>query len=181
MLLGLGLIGLGHNLVSRTVKGLSRLIFGPHDIENTVSQRLIHISEDIKHKPVTPIEIFTLLVDTHPELQAEIKQKYGKPYADLPVIQKKQVTESYEEQLRVIGLTEEINNGNIRPSLAGFIISHQLDEKLPDYQDFKALFNMPAARIKDRPQDMVQDYGESAYAKRLLAERAEGSPSKSLH
>jgi|GEM_PF-5589356 len=177
MVIGLGLAGLGHNLVARTVRGIGKMIFGDHDIDNSVSQRLIKISHEIKQKPVAPVEVFNLLADTHPELQSEIKQTYGKNYADLPVIQKKQVAEAYEEQYRIIGLTEEINNGNIRPSMAGFILSHHLDPQLPDYQDYQSLFTKPVSKISDNA--LASD--DATHTKRLLAERGEPTPSKSLH
>ncbi len=57
MVLGLGLTGLAHNLIAQSVRGIGKMIFGATDVDNTVSQRLIRISQEIKHSPVVATDV----------------------------------------------------------------------------------------------------------------------------
>ena len=181
MALGLGLIGFGYTAIAKTVKATSQAIFGSHEVDNSVNQRLIRIAEEIKENPVNPIEIFGLFVDADPMLQSRIQAQFKARYADLPVIQKKQVVEAFEPELRVISLTESINKGEVKPSLVGFIAGGFADDSLPGVKKYASLFEKPVEKIADRSFEMAEDTNLSDHRTRLLAEREMAAANKSLH
>ena len=181
MALGLGLIGFGYTAIAKTVKATSQAIFGSHEVDNSVNQRLIRIAEEIKENPVNPIEIFGLFVDADPQLQSRIQTQFKARYADLPVIQKKQVVEAFEPELRVISLTDSINKGEIKPSLVGFIAGEYSGESLPAIRKYESLFEKPVEKISDRSFEMAENTNLSDHRSRILAERELAAVNKSLH
>lgn len=181
-ILGLGLIGFGHTLVAKTVKTTSQAMFGVHEMDNSVHQKLMRIGEEIKEKPVSPIEIFGLCVESDPLLKSKIQYSFKADYADLPVLQKKQVVEKFEPELRIIALTEAINAGAIKPSFAGLIAGGFRNDALPGYGQYRALFTCPAATVSDKPFEVASnDINLAEHRKRVLEQREAAAANKSLH
>ena len=179
--LGLGLVGFGYTAIAKTVKATSQTIFGSHETDNTVNQRLIRIAEEIKEKPVNPIEIFGLFVDANPSLQDRIQHQFKTRYADLPVIQKKEVLEVFEPEFRTISLTNALNKGDIKPSLVGFIASGDAGKLLPAYRQYAALFEKPLETLSEQSFALAENVNLSDHRTRLLAEREMANANKSLH
>ena len=182
MVFGLGLIGFGYTAIAKTVRAAAHEIFGAHDTEHTVSQHMIRIGEEIKEKPVTPVELFSLFVDANPTLQERIQTEYHAKFSDLPVIQKTNVVEAFEPEMRVIALTNAINNGDIKPSFVGFIAGGHADQRLPDFTTYKAMFDKPVDTIPDLPYELAaSDVNLSGHRTRLIAEREMAAANKAIH
>lgn len=154
LVLGLGLAGLGYNLISQGVQALGKMMFGGHEhkIENGVHQRMMSLAEDIKKEPASAVEVFGLIAQAKPALQEGIVKRFGHHYDHLTVLQKKQAVELFEPQVRAIALTEAINAGEITPALAGFIITGNCGKELPGYDKYKALFQSPPAQLSANEQ-----------------------------
>jgi hypothetical protein len=182
MIFGLGLIGFGYTAVARTVKAGVEAAFGSHDTSKSINQHLIRICEEIKERPVTPVEIFGLLAESNPKLQERIQQDYHCKFNDLPVIQKTNVVEAFEPELRVIALTNAINKGEIKPSFVGFVAGGHADERLHDFGKYQAMFDKPVEKIPDLPYELAAtNVNLSDYRSRMLAEREANSSGKSIH
>lgn len=182
MVFGLGLVGYGYTAISQTVKAGVEAAFGSHDTSKSVNQHLIRICEEIKERPVTPVEIFGLLAESNPKLQERIEQDYKCKFNDLPVIQKTNVVEAFEPEFRVIALTHAINKGEVKPSFVGFIAGGHADERLNDFHTYKAMFDKPVDTIPDLPYEMAAtDVNLSDHRARINAQREMAAASKSIH
>ena len=172
LVLGLGLVGLGHALVSSVVRSVGDTVFGTREHVNSVHDRVVGISDSVKLQPVAPMDVFGLFVDSNPELAKDIQNRTGKSYVDLTVMQKKSVADIYEPQLRTISLTDAINKGEIKPSLMSFIASGQVDPAMLDLDKYKKLFETPLPSISEKTfeGDMNQQ-AMASFTRRLLQER----------
>ena len=178
LLLGLGLTGLGHNLVSQGVRTVGQAIYGGHEhkLENGVHQRLMRINEQIKESPVAATDLFSLYVQAKPELDQDIRKKFGRQYDDLTILQKKQVVAAYEPEHRVSMITDEVNKGGIKPSLLGFVLCGSSNDKLPGMNYYKEVMSRPVTT------PAIVEKSEPQYALRVQQEREEPrSPGKTLH
>ncbi len=182
MILGLGLIGFGHTLVAKTVRATANVLVGDKEMDNSVHQRLMRIGEEIKEKPLSPVEVFGLFVDENSVLKADVKKQVGAEYADLPVLQKKRVVEMYEPQLRIVALTDAVNEGSIKASTVTFIASGETCREVAGIQKYNALFANPLSKVSDKPFEVApNDVNLSEHRKRILDEREALQGSKSLH
>lgn len=180
LMLGLGLTGLGHNLVAQGVRAVGQAIYGGHEhkLENGVHQRLMRIAEEIKEKPVNATEIFSLYAQATPELSAEIKKKYGSSYDHLTIMQKQQVSAAYEGKFRVAAVTDAINEGQIKPSLLGFVLCGSSNDALPGMNRFKELMTRP---LEPQPQAEPAQAKEPHHAERVKQEREQRPTTFTLH
>jgi hypothetical protein len=177
-ILGLGLVGLGYMAINRTVRYGAEMVFGHQDRAENFNQQLMDMSKHIKKEPVSALRVFSLFASADPELQADIKRKFGHGFDDLTVMQKQQAVMMYEPERRVAALTHEINHGNMKPGVVGFLAYGQGCDVLPDCRKYQQLFSAPLYQAKDLATEETQ---RMQYSQRILAERQEGTTEKTLH
>ncbi len=69
---------------------------------------------------IEPEQVFDLLLKTNPVVEAEIKNKYSKSYAVLPLSVKTAIVDSYEEKFHAKHFADMINKGEMRAQELGF-------------------------------------------------------------
>jgi len=172
-ILQLGLVTAGYMAIRNTVSATAHSIFKQDDSCRCVTEKLMELSENLKAKPINPVQVFSIFVEANPKLQADVKQRYGKDFDHLSAMRKKDVVDAYEAEYRVGALTNALNHDQIKTSLVGFLAYNQA-EGLPGFAQYKALFSAP---LEKGPEVKMSDYPKiekkPEHIKRLQDERDE--------
>ena len=135
----------------------------------SINKHLMDITTELEQKPVQPTRILGLFVAANPELNTHIKAQYGEEYEWLPFAKKEQALAALEPELHVAALTQEINKGNVRPSIIAFIAYGQSLEGSADYTRYTMLAR-PQAPEPELTDDLHQNHTAKLSQQRSIAE-----------
>lgn len=139
----------------------------------SVNKHLLDITTELEQKPIQPTRVLNLFVAADPELGTHIKEQYGMEYERLPFAKKEQALADLEPKLHIAALTQEINKGNIKPSIIGFIAYGQSLEGSADYTKYLMLEHTPGlSSPSEQPSvnspDLRQDHAAKLSEQRKL-------------
>lgn len=149
--IGFGVVagGLGfvtHKLATGPLKRIGEKVFGLD--KPSVEDKITQLSKQHrKDRPLTPEQVMDVYVGAQPELAAEIKANYGKPYADLGFAEKRHATAQYAERLQTPQITAAINAGDMNVRELTFRVHGQNSGVYPEdpWQD----------KLKDMAQEKL--------------------------
>lgn len=139
-----------YNEAYRMVDAVGNIVTGT-DEKKTITRDVRSICEQLSAGGrVSSVRVFGVFVEANDQLAADIKQRFGKEYADLNVGEKRQALKVYEPDYHVLQITRDINRGVIAPNELGFMAYGQRSGVPPKEASAMALADDAGAKADYR-------------------------------
>lgn len=110
-----------YNELFKAVDGVAHIAL-KLDSRRSISKSVYDIQDQVALGGRVPAaRILSVFVEADPVMQKEIEARYGAPYDQLEIADKRRAVCEYEPRLHLAQLTRDVNRGNLRAPEIGFI------------------------------------------------------------
>lgn len=118
-----------HTALEKPIHDLGHKLFG---FEDTVSEQIATLSKQYDGKqPISREQVVGVFVASNDDLKKFVKDRHGKSYSDLSIVQKRDVTEYLAQYMNIDNVTDNLNMGRMKVTELAYTVEGQQSGVLP--------------------------------------------------